>query len=278
MQTDTAFLDGFASPPNECRPMPFWFWNSKLEKVEIVRQVQRFAEMGLGGFFIHARFGLETSYLSDEWMDMAEAATAEAERLGLHVWIYDENLFPSGIGNMKVSSRPEFRPRFLECRQLPLDKSGCIPLALLPSGCEVFSVSRMAHDEEPLKVDHEIANGAIRFPDPPAGPVWVFWIGTLTDENDQIFGVDYMNPDMLKSFLESTHEVYRRRLGKWFGKTIRGFFTDEPTLLPWHHDISWYKNRTDGLCVPYTPNLLSEMRRIAGGACVACRAGRRAVL
>jgi hypothetical protein len=81
MQTDTAFLEGFASPPNESRPMPFWFWNSKLEEVEIVRQVGRFAEMGLGGFYIHARFGLETIYLSDEWLTMVEAATAEAEAL-----------------------------------------------------------------------------------------------------------------------------------------------------------------------------------------------------
>ncbi len=248
----------------ECRPMPFWFWNARLEKAEIVRQVRQFAEMGLGGFYIHARFGLETAYLSSEWLDMAEAATNEAEKRGLHVWLYDENLFPSGIGNMHVSSRPELRPRFLACAEMEPDDSGVIPLSRLPRGCTVYHVAHIADGVKQQPIAYEITDSAIHFPNPPDRAVHVFWIGTLTDENDQIFGVDYLNPDVLTAFIESTHVIYLCRLGKWFGTAIKGFFTDEPTLLPWHHDISWYKNRTDGLCAPYTPELLSEMKRIAG--------------
>ena len=36
----------------------------------------------------------------------------------------------------------------------------------------------------------------------------------------------------MQCFVAKTHEAYRRRVGTHFGKTIRAFFTDEPSLMP----------------------------------------------
>ena len=50
-----------------CRPVPFWSWNDKLEPDELRRQIGAMQDAGMGGFFMHARGGLETEYLSEDW-------------------------------------------------------------------------------------------------------------------------------------------------------------------------------------------------------------------
>lgn len=42
---------------------------------------------------------------------------------------------------------------------------------------------------------------------------------------------DILNPDAVDTFINLTHEKYYKRLGKYFGKTIKGIFTDEPSIL-----------------------------------------------
>ena len=80
------------------RPVPFWSWNEKLDPEETRRQVALMDEAGIGGFFMHARGGLTTPYMGEEWFQNVEAAVDEAEKRGMHAWAYDENGWPSGFG------------------------------------------------------------------------------------------------------------------------------------------------------------------------------------
>ena len=79
------------------QPVPFWSWNGALQPDELKRQIHWMRERGMGGFFMHARSGLKTEYLSEEWMDCIGACAQEAEKLGMDAWIYDENGWPSGF-------------------------------------------------------------------------------------------------------------------------------------------------------------------------------------
>ena len=54
------------NPPKKYRPIPFWSWNEKLDTEETKRQIGEMAKAGMGGFFMHARGGLQTEYLGDE--------------------------------------------------------------------------------------------------------------------------------------------------------------------------------------------------------------------
>ena len=85
------------------RAIPFWSWNDKLDVAETRRQVAMMDEAGIGGFFMHARGGLLTEYMSEEWFLNVEAAIDEAHRRGMHPWAYDENGWPSGFGDGKVT-------------------------------------------------------------------------------------------------------------------------------------------------------------------------------
>lgn len=52
---------------------------------------------------MHARGGLETEYMGDEWFENVGASVCEAKKLGMHPWAYDENGWPSGFGNSLVN-------------------------------------------------------------------------------------------------------------------------------------------------------------------------------
>ena len=75
---------------------PFWAWNGKLDKEELIRQTEVMKEMGFGGFFMHSRTGLATEYLSDEWFDDINACADAAEKEDMESWLYDEDRWPSG--------------------------------------------------------------------------------------------------------------------------------------------------------------------------------------
>ena len=46
----------------------------------------------------HARGGLVTEYIGDEWFDNVKAATDEVNARGMYHWAYEENGWPSGFG------------------------------------------------------------------------------------------------------------------------------------------------------------------------------------
>ena len=57
----------FKNIPKKYRPVPFWSWNEKLDTEETAYQIDVMDKAGIGGYFMHARGGLETEYMGDEW-------------------------------------------------------------------------------------------------------------------------------------------------------------------------------------------------------------------
>ena len=92
----------FKKIPNEYRPIPFWSWNEKLDTEETRRQVRLMKDAHLGGYFMHARGGLLTEYMGEEWFDNVLATVEEGEACGMDSWAYDENGWPSGFGDGRV--------------------------------------------------------------------------------------------------------------------------------------------------------------------------------
>nr|MBQ4317848.1 glycoside hydrolase [Clostridia bacterium] len=104
--------------PSEYRPIPFWSWNEKLEVNETREQINKMHDAGIGGFFMHARGGLQTEYMGGEWFDNVEASASEAEKLDMHAWAYDENGWPSGFGAGVVNGRGiEYQQKYLRIKE-----------------------------------------------------------------------------------------------------------------------------------------------------------------
>ncbi len=97
----------FKTIPNEYRPVPFWAWNEKIDPDRCKQQIGFMHEAGEGGFFVHARGGLQTQFMSDEWFENVEACISETNRFGMDTWLYDENGWPSGFADGKVNGKGE---------------------------------------------------------------------------------------------------------------------------------------------------------------------------
>lgn len=95
----------FKNIPKKYRPIPFWSWNEKLTVTETVRQIEMMNSVGMGGFFMHARGGLQTEFMGKEWFENIKCAARKAKELGMDAWAYDENGWPSGFGGGVVNGK-----------------------------------------------------------------------------------------------------------------------------------------------------------------------------
>lgn len=71
--------------------------------------------------------------------------------------------------------------------------------------------------------------------------------------------VDLLNPDAVDAFIQLTHQKYYDRLSKYFGSTIKGIFTDEPSY--------WYSYQDIGadFVIPYYDGIEDDYRAKSGG-------------
>ena len=120
----------FKDIPKKYRPIPFWSWNEKIDTNETINQVRMMNDAGIGGFFMHARGGLQIEYMGEEWFENVSAAMGEAKKCGMGSWAYDENGWPSGFGNGIVNGLGiEYQQKYLrmtdsEPRENLICKSG----------------------------------------------------------------------------------------------------------------------------------------------------------
>ncbi|MCW5940360.1 MAG: hypothetical protein KF884_11990 [Fimbriimonadaceae bacterium] len=271
---------------------PFWFWNGDLEPRELLRQVDEMLEKGVRAFVIHARTGLNLPYLGEEWFERVGLVVERASQLGMHVWIYDEDNWPSGYAGGAVLGRdPRLTPQCLECERVWLDDGQDMDWppqgvndprgrgqVVTANAVRVKSVRPRPADPlawhgphvgEPkpwwdrggneIELDSKVQRLGLAPGDTLRGQLgnegrWLValfrqrtteWYPAYTDE----YYVDVLHPQTAKVFIETTHEQYYRRFGQHFGKTIRGFFVDEPGLynnfwdrnpgsVPWTDDFA----------------------------------------
>lgn len=253
----------FKNPPAEFRFAPFWFLNHRLTDEELRRQVKELHRAGFGGFILHARHGRLTPYLSEEWMARLETCCREAQRLGMWVWLYDEDNWPSGpVGGRLTDAHPEFRMSQLYLSGQWRARSGRaldVPLEEADGVLCVLAVPGEG-DRSPrtlrgvVDITAEVSDGRLRW-QPPEGR-WLALAFSRTVYRGTFFGhyLDLLNPKAVAAFIQATHRQYERYLGPYFGKTIKGIFTDEPSALR--------SNRRDA--IHWTPGLPAAFEREAG--------------
>ncbi len=199
-----------ANPPAAYRPVPFWSWNDKLEPEELRRQVREMADAGLGGFFMHARGGLQTAYLSDEWMECVTACLDEAGKCGIDGWLYDENGWPSGFGGGLVNGlglayqQKYLRHEYLDAADLEAAEEKTDTIAWYnPDTLELLGTKL------------------------PAGTTGRL-LRCFYEVNS--YYVDNLDAKVVREFIRVTHQHYYDAIPEELLKHMRGIFTDEPQL------------------------------------------------
>jgi hypothetical protein len=245
----------FAAPGVEYRGAPFWAWNNRLNKDQLLRQVDYFREMGFGGFHIHSRTGMGTEYLSPQFMDMVRACADKANQVGMLCWLYDEDRWPSGAAGGLVTREPEFRARHLLFTQTPYGGR-----VIEESDLDYNQPRREENGKLLWRYEVVLKDGRLdrhqRLEDHQTpswgGAIWYLYLETSGPSpwfNNQAY-LDTLNPRAVERFIEVTHERYAEAVGDLFGTTIPAIFTDEPQFSPPRCLTDPYERKD--LCIPFT--------------------------
>ena len=259
----------FQNPGTLHRGAPLWSWNCKLEEAELLEQIGQLHDMGLGGFHIHVRIGLEDEYLGDEFMRLVRVCVERARALGMYAWLYDEDRWPSGYAGGLVTQDVQYRSRHLLLTETPygpgeikLEQSGTSRAdgarngngdllghyAITLVGGRLAGYRRLS-EGQPIAAGERELYAYLETALPQA------WF------NNQTY-VDTLNPRAMERFVAVTHERYKAVVGDQFGGTIPAIFTDEPQF-PHKKALRFADDRGD-LILPWTGDFAATFEMAFG--------------
>jgi len=247
----------FRELPMEARRQtgPLFWLHGDESKERLEMYLDKVAESGNGCFTAESR--PHNDWLGEGWFRDLDICLQAAKKHDLKMWIFDEKWWPSqGVGG-KVPAR-------YAAKRLAAD-------AVLTEGPAPFQAEGHAGDRYIATLAGQLdANGKIKADtiidlhdrikegklswQPPAGK-WQVMKFTHTQapglgQNGQV-SVDGASRDCTDWFIQTVYQPHFDRFGKDFGKTIPGFFYDEPetkgdwgtelnaTLTEWN--IDWKK-------------------------------------
>ncbi len=246
----------FVQPSHAYGSAPLWVWHTKVTEPIIDSMMQDFKDKAFGGVFIHPRPGLITPYLSDEWFSLYRYSVAKGKELGLDVWIYDENSYPSGFAGGHVpATMPE---SYNQGQMLNLTKTDKLPEDITP----YFIILQMT--ETGYAVISDVAGRGA-----DTGTFYLFkkayygkspWYAGFSY-------VDLLARGVTEKFIEVTMTGYEKHIGTEFGRTVPGIFTDEPNIeVQGRDNIRWTPDLFDAFrkrwgydLIPHLPSLYEEV-------------------
>ncbi len=196
-------------PEREFGPAPWWGWMGNVTEQGIDEDLGRFLGMNIYEIIVIPLYGLKQEYLGPEYFRLYRHLCQRCREWGLKLWIYDEFNWPSGTAAGEVLEKyPSAKQRVIKF-SWPHDDYSALP---------AWEITEYA--------GHDLA---------AYGSEWSRWSSGYLDVLDR---------EAVGSFINLTHEAYKRELGEYFGDVIVGFFTDEPVV-----------NKAAGMSFPYTAAL-----------------------
>ena len=175
--------ENFVNVPKEYSIAPLWFWNDDLKPENLKWQMKEMYDKGVYEVVISSRLGIAIDYLSEEWFDRIETVVKYAEQLGMKIWLYDEDNWPSGYAGGKVlEENPDYCGKHL--KRIVDSENGQVV----------------------YRQDYTLWNPAY----------------------SKSYYPDMLNRRATETFIKYTHQVYKTKVGQYFGNVIKGFFVDEP--------------------------------------------------
>jgi hypothetical protein len=238
-----AFNQTFAEPGKDYGSAPLWVWHTKITRPIIDSMMQEFKQNAFGGVMVHPRPGLITEYLSKEWYELFAYTVNKGKQLGLNVWIYDENSYPTGFaGGLVPDQMPE---SYNQGQMLQLSK-----LSTAPADTTGIYIVLKENNGTFTDVTNTVAreNGA-------NGNYYIFKKAFYQKQSHMVSPPDYPYVDLMvkgvtEKFIDVTFKGYEKAAGAEFGKIIPGIFSDEPSI-PSH--IAG--------CIRWTPDLFSTFQK-----------------
>ena len=257
--------------------LPF-YWQHGTHRDRIPAQIQRIYDSGCRALCVESR--PHPDFCGPEWWADMDLILSECEKKGLKVWIFDDRKYPTGYANGLIETKyPHLRQR--EIIEEHIDVLG-------PAPDTAFLVSKMLEDDEILGVyafkradEGEMTTGGYIDLTPtltegyvyfnvPEG-CWRVYIYTNTRRGNRGNYIDMVSAESCKVLLEAVYEPHYAHYAKYFGNTIVGFFSDEPSFgntMATRHPIDPSGHErpvgTPGMALPYNPRVIEMMSEEMG--------------
>ncbi|MHA6619066.1 hypothetical protein [Pseudonocardia sp. DLS-67] len=228
-------LARFTDPGPQYGPLPIWWWSGATVTRERLRwQMERLVAGGVRQAVVLClaptgpMFGSvadDPPFLSPEWLDLFDAACADAEELGFTLWLYDQIGFSgANFQGELVAAEPAFAGQALH----RTEREGTDLSVTPPAGHEPLAAFAVLRDGERVAVPLE--GGGVRWVGAPAR-VTLVHAGTS--------GFDYFSTRACAALLDRVHGTMEKTVGHRFGRSIGGFFQDElPPMPTWGSDFA----------------------------------------
>ena len=258
--------------------LPF-LWMHDGHHDELPALVQQVYDSGARAFCVESR--PHEGFCQQSWWDDMDVVLAEAEKRGMKVWILDDKHFPTGYANGLVPKKyPERRKWQLAEQHVDLVGPAQQQALLLYPDEENILVGVFAYrrreeaevlDDQPIELTANV-KGRYVYWNVPEG-VWrvmaLYKTRRGTKQTDYLHLID---ADSVKVLIEAVYEPHYEHYSRYFGNTIAGFFSDEPSLgncqmVNGAGDVSMYNQRLGqpGLALPWTDELLARLSAALGG-------------
>ncbi|MDX9978432.1 MAG: hypothetical protein RBU25_00150 [Lentisphaeria bacterium] len=204
----------------------------------------KLAAQGFAGGVGNVPYGAGYPDDPEEWRSTERGFRAFTDK-GLHTWIYDEKGYPSGsAGGAVIDEHPEFTAKGLVCYEYWRTLTGPCRYRSDVPGDRLFKAMLLPlGGGEAIDVTHFLNDRNVLHMDIPAGDFHLFLMSERRMFDGTHAAESYSEPrdctnlcdaDATRAFIRVTHAKYHERLGDEFGKGVRAFFTDEPSLIAWN--------------------------------------------
>ncbi|MBT9147482.1 MAG: hypothetical protein DDT32_01239 [Syntrophomonadaceae bacterium] len=216
------------------------FWQHGEEEATLRDEIHKMHENGIGGFIVESR--PHPDYLGEGWWHDLDVIIDEAKKRNMKVWIFDDYTYPSGFAAGRIRDQyPNLLKTYLAERHLDavghLNGSSFLVHSWVREDEQLVGVvaarradGRDALDGASFLELTDNVNDGILYWDVPEGQWRLFFI-VSTRKGGEEETKDYLNPlvkEATRAFIDTVYEEHYRRYPLEFGKTIAGFFSDEP--------------------------------------------------
>ena len=211
------------------------FWLHGDESPErLNEELNKVAEGGNGTFTAESR--PHKDWLGEGWYRDLGVCLDSAKRLDLKMWIFDEDWWPSQTVAGKVPDA--YAAKKMVAKAAQIQPGGSYQgnpgretnfIALVAGRLDAAGAVEAAslRDLTPLA-----RKGAVHWNAPADGRVWQVmtfsWTLAPRLQQGNRAAVDGMSPACVDWYIQTVYEPHYARFGKAFGKTIQGYFFDEP--------------------------------------------------
>ncbi len=252
--------------------LPF-FWQHGEDDRTLLTELHKIYESGIRAVCVEAR--PDPDFGKDPWYEDMELILSECEKLGMEFWLLDDDHFPTGKANGLLWNKYSHLGR-RQITERHMDVAGpvtdCGAMVKHWLGAEDRLIGIVACKRYPDRLDQRLTGEAVDLTDrydEESGMVFFdlpegYWrIFVLIDTPMKNQYIDMMREESVHVLIEAVYEPHYERLQKYYGKTFRGYFSDEPFLMHSVRMLTGGENRSKG-CYPWNDLVEADLAALHG--------------